>query len=64
MKYSIYNKRTGNYEEVKNLFKLEKQKIANYLDENRKITLKVNKATNGDPYMQLPTVKVKGEIKE
>ncbi|PAD27226.1 hypothetical protein CHH55_01390 [Niallia circulans] len=64
VKYSIYNKRTGNYEEVKNLFKLEKQKIADYLDENRKITLKVNKATNGDPYMQLPTVKVKGEIKE
>lgn len=64
VKYSIYNKRTGNYEEVKNLFKLEKQKIADYLDENRKITLKVNKATNGDPYMQLPSVKVKGEIKE
>lgn len=64
VKYSIYNKRTGDYEELKNLFKVEKQKIADYMDENREIMMKVDKATNGDPYIQLPSVKVKGEIKE
>jgi len=64
VKYSIYNKRTDDYEEVKSLFKVEKEKIGDYVDKNRKITIKVDKATNGDPYMQLPSVKVKGEIKE
>lgn len=64
VKYSIYNKETDAYEEIKSLFKVDKAKISSYIDENRKIDMKVDKATNGDPYIQLPSVKIKGEIKE
>ncbi|HEO8419050.1 DUF7408 domain-containing protein [Niallia sp. FSL W8-0635] len=64
VKYSIYNKETDAYEEIKSLFKVDKEKISNYIDGNRKINMKVDKATNGDPYIQLPSVKIKGEIKE
>lgn len=64
VKYSIYNKETNEYEEIKSLFKVDNEKVSAYLDENRKINMKVDKATNGDPYIQLPSVKIKGEIKE
>ncbi|WP_400247172.1 hypothetical protein AB3U99_09705 [Niallia sp. JL1B1071] len=61
--YSIYNKETDAYEKITSLFKVDKEKVSAYLDENRKINMKVDKATNGDPYIQLPSVKIKGEIK-
>ncbi len=64
VKYSIYNKKIDAYEEIKSLFKVDNEEVSAYIDENSKINMKVEKATNGDPYMQLPSVKVKGEIKE
>ncbi|CAI9386284.1 hypothetical protein BACSP_01570 [Bacillus sp. T2.9-1] len=62
--YNIYNKETDSYEKITSLFKVDEDKVSAYLDENKIINMKVVKATNGDPYIQLPSVKIKGEIKE
>ena len=64
LKFSVYNNKDHQYEDVTTLFTVDKEKASAYLDGQNQISIKVEKTTNGDPYTQLPTVKVKGEIKE
>ncbi|HWJ80469.1 MAG TPA: hypothetical protein VNR61_20595 [Niallia sp.] len=64
LKLSVYNHKNKEYETFNTNFTANKEKVEAYFDGNKQIKIKVEKATNGDPYLQLPTVKIKGEIKE
>jgi hypothetical protein len=62
--FSVLNNETGKYEQIKNRFTADKQEVSNYLKENKTIQLKIEKSSNNDPYVILPSLTLKGEIQK
>lgn len=66
LQYSILNRETGEYVPIKEnqntvSFKKENQ-VEQFFSKEGEILIKVHKNSNGDPYVYLPQITVKGEV--
>ncbi|MFT8319460.1 MAG: hypothetical protein ABF649_00985 [Bacillus sp. (in: firmicutes)] len=62
--FTIYNNKTKKYQDISGSFSVRKKEVDQYVSVKGKITLGIKKNSNGDPYVSLPNIKLKGEIKE
>jgi hypothetical protein len=67
VQYSVLNRVTGEYLEIKqnqtNITINKENNVEQYFSEAGELLIKVHKNTKGDPYVYLPTITVKGDVK-
>lgn len=66
IQYSILNRNSGEYLPIKEnqdrLTLNKEDQVEHYFSEEGELLIKIHKNTNGDPYVNLPTITVKGEV--
>ncbi|PLR97311.1 hypothetical protein [Bacillus sp. T33-2] len=64
VKYEVLNQQTGQYTLIEDnrLVLAEQESAQEYISKDGQLVLKLTKQSNGDPYVSLPTIKMKGEV--
>jgi hypothetical protein len=65
VQYSVKNHKTAEWlpiEPDQRSLKLTKDNLSQFISKEGKLILKLNKSAQGDPYVQLPAITIKGEV--
>ncbi|MGP7817539.1 DUF7408 domain-containing protein [Niallia sp. 01092] len=62
--FTIYNNETKKYEGINGSFIANKEKVGQYISVKGSIMIRIKKMSSGDPYVSMPPIKLKGEVKE